>query len=190
MRLKPIKLSCWVPKSFNLDKYLSKDLYIVEKKLTGEEPTWRYKYQPIITDREKDRYVSPFTFYPKFDLYNGVKYGEMVPDYSTYFSSRKIKNKREIFIKISHLKHQQLYEKGMKSLHRFSTENMEPNTKPKITTDWLLYYDSYTRQYRDPRFTYGKQVLSARCWQDSTIKCEDYPINFSRTFKSNLSVPE
>ena len=73
VRLKPIELSCWVPKSFNLDKYLSKDLYIVEKKLTGEEPTWRYKYSPIITDREKDRYVSPFTFYPKFDLYNGVK---------------------------------------------------------------------------------------------------------------------
>jgi len=190
MSLKPIELSCWVPKCFNLDKYMSKDLYFVEKKLTGEEPTWRYKYRPLITEREKERYISPFTFYPKFELYNGVKYGEMIPNYTTYFSSKKIKNKREIFIKLSHMKHRQLYEEAMKSLHNFSTENTKPTPEEKITTDWLLYYDSYTRSYRDPRFTYGKQVFSARYWQDSIMKSEDYPMSFSRTFNGNLTVPE
>ena len=39
--LKPIELSQWVPKSFNLDDYMSKNLYLIERELTGEEPTWR-----------------------------------------------------------------------------------------------------------------------------------------------------
>ena len=34
--LKPIELSQWVPKSFNLDDYMSKNLYFIERKLTRE----------------------------------------------------------------------------------------------------------------------------------------------------------
>ena len=86
--LKPIELSRWVPKCFNLDEYMSKDLYFIEKKLTGEEPTWRYSYKPIKSNLEKERYISPFTFYEKFDLYNGVKHGQIMPNYTTYFASR------------------------------------------------------------------------------------------------------
>ena len=47
----------------------------------------------------------------------------------------------------------------------------------------------YCKQRRDPRCTYGKKIFSARYWEDATRKCKSYPISFSRTFKSNLSVP-
>ena len=47
----------------------------------------------------------------------------------------------------------------------------------------------YCKQHRDPLCTYGKKIFSARYWQDSTAKCESYPISFLRIFKSNLSVP-
>ena len=85
----------------------------------------------------------------------------MIPNYTTYLFFKKIKNKRETFIKLSHMKHQQLYEEVMNFLHRVNTANTK--IKPE---DWLLYYDYYTRLYRDPRFTYGKQVFSAQYWQD------------------------
>ena len=76
--LKPIELGHWIPKSFNLDDYLPKGLYFVERKLTRGEP---------------------------------------IP----YKKSKGI-----------------------------------------ITTDWLLYYDFlYSRQCRDPRFSYGKKIFSA-----------------------------
>ena len=92
-----MELSRWVPKFFNLGDYMSKNLYFIERELTREEPTWKYSYKPVKTSQEKESYISPFTFYEKFDLYNGVKYGKIIPNYTTYFASRKIINKREPF---------------------------------------------------------------------------------------------
>ena len=75
-------------------------------------------------------------------------------------------------------------------LHRFTTEqNYVQKSRGIITTDWLLYYDMYCKQCRYPRCTYGKKIFSARYWEDATAKCKSYPISFSRTFNSNLSVP-
>ena len=69
---------------------------LIERKLSGKEPTWKYYYKSL-TSNDKDLHVSPFTFYPKFEFYNGVKYGEILPNYTTYFSSQEIKDKRELF---------------------------------------------------------------------------------------------
>ena len=77
--LKPIELSRWVPKSFNLVEHMSKNLYFIERELTGEESTWRYSYTPVESNQEKESYISPFTFYEKFDLYNGIKHGQIIP---------------------------------------------------------------------------------------------------------------
>ena len=187
--LKPIELSRWIPKSCSIEEYLAKDLYIVERKLTGEEPTWKFYYKPVQSYREKERYISPFTFYPKFDLYNGVKHGQIIRNYTTYFSSKKIQNKREIFLKQCFMKHRQLHQQESRFPHNFSTEFCTQRSREIISTDWLLYYDSYSKQCRDPRFTYGKQVFSARYWEDITKKNDEYPISFLHTFNSNLNVP-
>ena len=40
--LKPIELSQWVRKSFNLEEYMSRNIYFIERELTMEEPTWKY----------------------------------------------------------------------------------------------------------------------------------------------------
>ena len=63
------------------------------------------------SNQEKESYNSPFTFYEKFDLYNGVKQGQIIPNYTTYFASRKIINKRETFLNLSYMKHRQLFKK-------------------------------------------------------------------------------
>ena len=102
--LKPIVLSQYAPKSSNLDQYLSKDLYLAKKKLIGEEPIWRYK--PIFTNQEKERYISPFSIYPNFELYNGIKYGQIIPNCTTHLSSKNIKNKRDFFTNLCDMKHQ------------------------------------------------------------------------------------
>ena len=89
------------------------------------------------------------------------------------------------------MEHQQLYEEDIIFFHKFSTENIRKLSNRNSSTAWLLSYDSQTKQLsRDPRFTHGNQVFAAQCWQESSIKCKDYPQSFSRTFKSNPSVPE
>ena len=202
--LKPIELSQWVSKSFNLDEYMSKNLYFIKRELTGEEPTWRYSYKPVESNQEKESYISSFTFYKKFDLHNGVKHGQIIPNYTTYFALRKIINKRETFLNLCYMKHQQLFKsihsfytdftqilhRFTQFLHRFSTEqNYVQKTRGIITTNWLLFYDMYCKQRRDPICTHGKKIFSARYWQDSTTESGSYTISFLCIFKSNLSVP-
>ena len=53
----------------------------------------------------------------------------------------------------------------------------------------FYFYDMYCKQRRNPRCTNGKKIFSVRYWEDCTTKCESCPLSFSRTFKSNLSVP-
>ncbi len=119
--LRKIELNGWVPKAFSLEDFNSKQQYFVEKKLSGDEPTWKYYYMPV--DKNKESHISPFTFYPKFDLYNGVKYGEILPKYSTYFSNQDIKDKMELLFNKINVKHQQLYDNDPKSIHRYTEKS-------------------------------------------------------------------
>ena len=106
--LKKIELARWIPKTFSLESFTSKQLFHIERKLSGKEPTWKYFYKPL-TSNNKDLHISPFTFYPKFEFNNGIKYGEILPNYTTYFSSQEIKDKRELFFNEMNIKHQQLF---------------------------------------------------------------------------------
>ena len=47
----------------------------------------------------------------------------------------------------------------------------------KISTDWLLYYDSYTRRSMDSRFGYGKTVLTEQIWTGTNAEENNYIIN-------------
>ena len=155
---KKIELARWVPKAFSLESFTSKQLFHTDRKLSGKEPTWKYYYKSL-TFNDKDIHISPFTFYPKFEFYNGVKYGENLSNYATYFSSQEIKDKRELFFNEINIKHLQLFKGDPSSTYRFTGNHTKILSKVKISTDGLLYYDSYIRRSNDSRFTYSKTVL-------------------------------
>ena len=102
--LRKIELSRWVQKAFSLEDLSSKPLYFVEKKFFGDEPTWKYYYKQLLP-HDQEVHLSPFTFYPKFEFYNGVKYGEMLPKYTTYFANQDIEDKIELFLNEVNIKH-------------------------------------------------------------------------------------
>ena len=105
------------------------------------------------------------------------------------FSSQEIKDKRELFFNEINIKHQQLFEGDPSSTYRFTGNHTKIISKEKISTDWLLYYDSYTRRSRDSRFTYGKIVLSTRVWTDTNTDNNNFIINHKRSINPILMTP-
>ena len=64
--LKKIELARWIPKTFSLESFTSKQLFHIERKLPGEEPTWKYYYTSL-TSNDKDLHISPFTSTQNFN---------------------------------------------------------------------------------------------------------------------------
>ena len=136
--------------------------------------------------KEKCWHVPFLDFYPNFEFYNGVKYEKMMPKYTTYFLSSKIKNKRKLFLDNLFSFHRQLYWNQKKHFQDSNTQIHAIKNKGMLTPDWLSYYDNYVKQSRHPKFTYGKEVLSARIWVPKEENNQDYLINFSRSINGQL----
>ena len=73
--LRKIELGRWIPKALSLEDFTFKQLYFVEKKLSGNKSIWKYYYKFLLPNN-KGIHISPFSFYPKFEFYNGLKYSQ------------------------------------------------------------------------------------------------------------------
>ena len=82
--------------SFAFEVCIWKQLYYVEQKLSGNEPSWKFHYKPLLPNNKELRNF-PSSFYPKFEMYNCVKCSKILYNYSIYFSNQSLKIKETYF---------------------------------------------------------------------------------------------
>ena len=107
--LKPMQLSCWVPKTFIRQKYLTKYLYFVKKKFSQDQQKFVY-YQNVIHDfQAKNHFANKKNSYPKNEYYHAIINERSLKSHYSYIDTTEMAKERDIFFNSEALNHKHLY---------------------------------------------------------------------------------
>ena len=84
--LSQLELSQWIPRSFTRNKFISKDLYIVRKKISNDQEKFIFLLHPISNIQEKEMIVNKNIFAEHFVYYDAILNQEVLQDYYLYFT--------------------------------------------------------------------------------------------------------
>ena len=114
-------------------------------------------------------------FEGNYRYYDAIKNTSPLPrDLQTQFYNKEKLNKVKIYFKSLEVTHQFLYDE------EFEREEYNLFPSKNIPLDWIIWYDCYNKKFRDPLYSYGYRLHTAKYLHDPNYKFEQGLIQFSR----------
>ena len=149
------ELSHWIPRSFTRNKFISKDLYIVTKKISNDQEKFIFLQHPISYIQEKEKIVDKNIFEEHFVYYDAIFNQEVLQDYYPYLMTKDTSRNMELLINSLriHQKYQYQYQDYLDKIEILDKISSSSKTK-YLPIDRLVWYDHYQKEIRESNLFY------------------------------------